>query len=85
MKIVNTQCYHHRHCCCHMVIGLHIGLSTFSFLLSHHQYLPTIFIMATQGPNEYSTEEERSFCDRIRYWIGDPIQVHMLRSVQIDI
>ena len=42
--------------------------------------------MATQGPTEYSTEEEEhSFCDRIRYWIGGPIQVHMLRSAQIAI
>ena len=41
--------------------------------------------MATEGPTENSTEEENSFCDRIRYWIGGPIQVHMLRSVQIAI
>jgi len=56
-----------------------------SFLLcSHHQH-PPIITMATQGPTEYSTEEEHSFCDCIRYWIGGPIQVHMLRSVQIAI
>ena len=41
--------------------------------------------MATQGPTEYSNEEEHSFSDRIRYCRGSPVQAHMLRSFQIAI
>jgi hypothetical protein len=59
-------------------------LSQWRLLCSHHQQSP-IIIMATEGPTECSTEEEHSFCNHIRYWIGSPIQVHMLRSVQIAI
>ena len=41
--------------------------------------------MAAQGPTEYTTDKEHSFCDQLRCWICGSIQVQMIHRVQIAI
>ena len=75
---------------CIAVVVLMRSAFTSAYLLSpllsyQHQHHHTVH-MAAQGPTEYSTEEEKhSFCDRVRYCIGGPVQAHMLWSLQIAI
>lgn len=82
--IVNIQ---HLHCCCCCCFCCNHWLSHlpafFSPFLSYKITSVFLAYMSAQRPTEYTTEEDHSFCNCLRYWIGGSIQVHMICSVQI--
>ena len=66
-----------------VIIGCHICLPPFPLPLQH--YKCCVHNMAAQGPTEYTTEEDHSFCDRFWYWIGGSTEANMPCSVKFAI